>query len=200
MTRKRHVTEDEAHLWAHAVKDVHPARGARKKSVMAAPPIESALPSREGVRGKGPKAAGAARSQPPPAKGAATKRNTAAVGRATAPSIDRRTEQKLKRGRIEIDATLDLHGLKQHAAHSRLLHFIARASEEGRKVVLVITGKGTPRGDEIMAAERRGVLRSQVPLWLEEAPLRDYVRGVKTAGPRHGGSGALYVLIKRKKS
>ncbi|MFZ1990887.1 MAG: Smr/MutS family protein [Alphaproteobacteria bacterium] len=94
-----------------------------------------------------------------------------------------------------------MHGLKQHAAHSRLVHFISRASEEGHKAVLIITGKGTPRGDEegVMPSERRGVLRAQVPLWLEEAPLSVYVRGVKSAGPRHGGAGALYVLIKRKK-
>jgi DNA-nicking Smr family endonuclease len=115
--------------------------------------------------------------------------------------IDRRTEQKLKRGRMEIDATLDLHGLKQQAAHFRLMHFIARAFDDGHKAVLVITGKGAPRGEEagIMPSERRGVLRVQVPLWLEQAPLCDYVRGIKSAGPRHGGAGALYVLIKRKR-
>lgn len=101
---------------------------------------------------------------------------------------------------MEIDATLDLHGLKQQAAHFRLMHFIVRAFDDGHKAVLIITGKGS-RGDEsgVMPSERRGVLRTQVPLWLEETPMRQFVRGVKSAGPRHGGAGALYVLIKRKK-
>ncbi len=156
----------------------------------------------------------AAAAQPKPAKSAASKTRAAAKPHpaaikpkpkppASSPppmTIDRRTEQKLKRGRMEIDATLDLHGLKQHAAHSRLIHFIMRAAEDGDKAVLIITGKGS-RGEvgSIMPSERRGVLRAQVPLWLEQAPLSHYVRGVKSAGPRHGGAGALYVLLKKPK-
>ena len=188
MTRKRHVTEEEAQLFAHAMKDVRPARSRAKKRALAEKPKPPKLAS------AAPLTTGSAKL---PARPLAAKSKDSPP-----PAIDRRTEQKLKRGRIEIDATLDLHGLKQHAAHSRLVHFIARASEDGHKAVLIVTGKGTPRGEETsyMPGERRGVLRAQVPLWLEEAPLRAYVRGVKSAGPRHGGAGALYVLIKRRNS
>jgi len=179
------VTEEEAQLLAHAMKDVR-ARAGREKAVAVKPkPGKPAVSA--GARPGG-------KLHPTPVKPRALLRPPSSK------TIDRRTEQKLKRGRMEIDATLDLHGLKQQAAHARLLHFIARAAEDGHRAVLVITGKGS-RGDEagIMPSERRGVLRAQVPLWLEEAPLHAYVRGVKSAGPRHGGAGALYVLIKRKK-
>src|SRR5262249_4850584 len=123
--------------------------------------------------------------QPPPRPGA----------------IDEPTEKKLKRGRIAIDATLDLHGLTQSAAHARLTRFLIGASAEGHKAVLVITGKGgsgTAEGG-IMPSERRGVLRSQLPLWLHEPPLGEVVIGIKPAGPRHGGAGAFYVLLRRQK-
>ena len=184
MTRKRQVSEEEAELLAHAMKDVRVRTGRAKPRALALP--KSNKPSRG--HAVMPTKAGATEPVPRP--------------KSTVPAaIDRRTEQKLKRGRIEIDATLDLHGLKQQSAHFKLMHFIARAYEGGDKAVLIITGKGTPRGDGdgLMPGERRGILRSQVPLWLEEAPLRDYVCGVKPAGPRHGGAGALYVLIKRKR-
>ncbi len=116
-------------------------------------------------------------------------------------AIDRRTDQKLKRGQIEIDATLDLHGLSQERAHVRLNAFLARASLDGHRTVLVITGKGRLAGTEdgLLRSSGRGVLRACVPRWIEEAPLRGLVWGVRPAGARHGGDGALYVLLRKVK-
>jgi len=186
VTRRRHVTDAEAQLLAHAMKDVRTRPGRAKAPAPEKP--------------KAAKSAGTAQARADAKAAPSPAKPTKPSKPPPAGAIDRRTEQKLKRGRIAIDATLDLHGLKQQAAHFRLMHFITRASEAGYKAVLVITGKGS-RGNEsgIMAGERRGVLRTQVPLWLEHPTLRGYVRGVKAAGPRHGGAGALYVLLRRKK-
>ncbi|MFO1186898.1 MAG: Smr/MutS family protein [Alphaproteobacteria bacterium] len=114
-------------------------------------------------------------------------------------AIDRRTDQKLKRGRIEIEATLDLHGLTEARAHARLNTFLKGAVEDGRRTVLVITGKGGARGggESFMPSDRRGVLREAVPRWIVEPPLCDLVWGLRPAGQRHGGAGAFYVLLKK---
>lgn len=184
MTRRRQITEEEAELLAHAMKDVRASRGRAKGPAAKSKPAKP----RASIKVQ------AAKSPPVPAKPKPTRTPAAAPL-----TIDRRTEQKLKRGRIEIGATLDLHGLTQQAAHFRLMHFIVRASEEGHKAVLVITGKGARGEVGLVQGERRGVLREAVPLWLEQAPLRDYVHGIKPAGPRHGGGGALYVLLRRRR-
>jgi len=105
-------------------------------------------------------------------------------------SIDRRLKQRLARGRIEIDARLDLHGRTQSEAHAALLRFLRRAQHDGSRTVLVITGKGTAEGG-------RGVLNRQVPLWLTMPEFRGYVLGIETAHAVHGGEGALYVRLRR---
>ena len=105
--------------------------------------------------------------------------------------IDRRMKQALARGRVEIDARLDLHGRTQSEAHAALLRFLRRAQRDGARTVLVITGKG---GE---AAGGRGVLKRQVPLWLALPEFRTFVLGVEAAHIAHGGEGALYVRLRR---
>jgi DNA-nicking Smr family endonuclease len=105
--------------------------------------------------------------------------------------IDRRLRQRLARGQIEIDARLDLHGRTLSEAHAALLRFLHRAQGDGAKIVLVITGKGGDTGSG------RGALRRQVPLWLALPELRAHVLGVEEAHAAHGGSGALYVRLRR---
>jgi DNA-nicking Smr family endonuclease len=106
--------------------------------------------------------------------------------------LDRRSAERLSRGRLPIDGRLDLHGLTQAAAVERLAGFLARAQGEGKRCVLVITGKGGSR-------ERAGVLREQVPRWLNQQPNRARVLAFDYARPQHGGEGALYVLLKRRR-
>ncbi len=96
--------------------------------------------------------------------------------------------RRLERGRDAIAAVIDLHGLGQDDARRALTGFVERAYAQGRRSVLVITGKG-PLGD--------GVLRRWTPQWLGEAPLCGLVAGLATAHRRHGGDGALYVALKR---
>jgi len=106
-------------------------------------------------------------------------------------SIERPTWRKIKKGRITIDARIDLHGLIRAEAHNLLHGFLVQARERGMRHVLVITGKGRSGSSE-------GVLRRDVPQWLEKAEFRLLVSGVETSAPGHGGDGALYVRLRRQ--
>jgi DNA-nicking Smr family endonuclease len=108
-------------------------------------------------------------------------------------ALGRRERSQISRGRKDIDARLDLHGMTQARAHRALIGFLRRASEEGHSFVLVITGKGRTVGAE----SERGVLRRQVPEWLSQPELRAFVIGFEEAHIGHGGEGALYVRIRR---
>jgi len=105
--------------------------------------------------------------------------------------IDRRARQKLVRGREGIDARVDLHGMTQAQAYSALRRFLLSAQADGAKYVLIVTGKG--RDPEL------GVLRRQVPLWLGLPDFRALVVGFDTAHVTHGGGGALYVRVRKKR-
>lgn len=113
----------------------------------------------------------------------------------------------MTRGQVEIERTLDLHGTGVELARVKLLEFFRSAQREGRRTVLVITGKGdspysrhTLHGAEhYHAPERQGRLRRLVPEWLQEAEFRMLVAGFQPAHPRHGGGGALYVRLRRER-
>ena len=112
------------------------------------------------------------------------------ISHGRAAGIDRRSAERLRRGRLPIEGRLDLHGMTQAAAVERLAEFIARSEAAGKRCVLVITGKGLASG---------GVLRDQVPRWLNLPPNRARVLAFDYARPQDGGSGALYVLLKRRR-
>jgi DNA-nicking Smr family endonuclease len=119
--------------------------------------------------------------------------------------FDRRTEQKLTRGNVEIESRLDLHGMGLEEARIRLLDFLSQRRMQGFRLVLVITGKGTSPfsghtlhgRDHFYAPEREGRLRRQLPEWLHEAQFRAHVSGFQQAHPKHGGGGAFYVKLRR---
>lgn len=106
------------------------------------------------------------------------------------PKLDKATHRKIAKGRVRIDGRVDLHGLTQDQAYTLLLRFIFDAQRNGSRFVLVITGKGSSSGSE-------GVLKQSVPHWLATPPLRLCVSGFEDAGLSHGGTGALYVRIRR---
>src|SRR5207244_1968895 len=106
--------------------------------------------------------------------------------------IGRRERSHLSRGRKEIDARLDLHGMTQTRAHRALFGFLQRAHHDGLTFVLIITGKG-----KMGAESERGVLRRQVPQWLGLPEFRSLVVGFEEAHIGHGGEGALYVRVRR---
>ncbi|MEP2703688.1 MAG: Smr/MutS family protein [Roseibium sp.] len=111
--------------------------------------------------------------------------------------LEHRFRKKLVRGNKSIDARIDLHGLTQHRAHDRLLGFLYEAQARGHKIVLVITGKGG--GPERAYMDERGILRRMVPQWLAMPDLRQVVIGYEEAHASHGGGGALYVRIRKRR-
>lgn len=124
--------------------------------------------------------------------------------RQNVPGLDKRSAERLRKGKMEIDGRLDLHGLTRAEAHRRLRSFITAAQIQGKRCVLVITGKGSSRQKTddapFMAPEKTGILREAVPKWLMAADLRHLVIDIRHAQPKHGGSGALYVLLRRSRN
>jgi DNA-nicking Smr family endonuclease len=113
-------------------------------------------------------------------------------------AMDRKTHGKLKRGKLRPEARLDLHGMTLSQAHPELMSFILSSQAAGRRLVLVITGKGKPRDTGDPIPTRLGVLRHQVPQWLRMPPLGSVVLQVSEAHARHGGHGAFYVYLRRR--
>ena len=179
--RKRGLSEEERALWESVAKQTKPLR---KRHRAAKPAV---LPDAE---------------MPAGAKAAATPRPPQSVKIPLAPKpeapplapLGRRERSQLSRGRKEIEARLDLHGMTQIRAHRALSGFLQRAQNDGLTFVLVITGKG-----KIGAESERGVLRRQVPQWLSLPEFRSLVVGFEEAHIGHGGEGALYVRMRRVK-
>ena len=107
--------------------------------------------------------------------------------------LDRRTGERLRRGQLAIEAVLDLHGYRQEQAEEALEAFLLRCQERGLRSVVVVTGKGR-------IGEAAGVLRARLPDWLNRPQNRARVLAVSQAQPKHGGAGAFYILLKRRRS
>jgi DNA-nicking Smr family endonuclease len=181
--RKRSLSEEEHALWESVAKQTKPLR---KKPRGAKPqPLDAETPAAA-------KAAVPMRPHPLP-KPRAAKSDLPPAPPPLAP-IGRRERSQLSRGRKDIDARLDLHGMTQTRAHHELSAFLQRAHRDGLTFVLVITGKG-----KMGAESERGVLRRQVPHWLGLPEFRALVVGFEEAHIGHGGEGALYVRIRRSK-
>jgi DNA-nicking Smr family endonuclease len=180
--RKRALSEEERALWESIAKQTKPLRKKLRAAKAAAEPLAAEAPV-------------AAKSIPLPKL-----LPPAAMPRAAKPEapplapLGRRERSQLSRGRKEIDARLDLHGMTQTRAHRALSGFLQRAHSDGLTFVLVITGKG-----KMGAESERGVLRRQVPQWLSLPEFRSLVVGFEEAHVGHGGEGALYVRIRRSR-
>jgi DNA-nicking Smr family endonuclease len=185
--RKRGLSEEERALWESVAKQVKPLR---QRHRAAKPHVPSADAEMNSV------AKPATPPKPVPAKVAQAPgpRPLPATPPPLAP-LGRRERSKLSRGRKEIEARLDLHGMTQTRAHRVLLTFLQRAHSDGLTFVLVITGKGKAGGGEA----ERGVLRRQVPQWLSLPEFRALVVGFEEAHIGHGGEGALYVRVRRSR-
>ncbi|MCB1330997.1 MAG: Smr/MutS family protein [Maritimibacter sp.] len=113
--------------------------------------------------------------------------------------MDPKRYGQMKKGRLTPEARIDLHGMTLAQAHPALMRFILEAAAEERRLVLVITGKGKVRDESGPIPERHGVLRHQVPHWLNSMPLKLYVLQIAEAHLKHGGSGAYYVYLRRSR-
>jgi DNA-nicking Smr family endonuclease len=119
--------------------------------------------------------------------------------------LDGNTAERLRKGVLDPDSRIDLHGMTEAVAHSALLSFLRNARKSGARLVLVITGKGARRPDPYepfdleLESRARGVLKSMVPRWLREPEFAELIADHRSAHVRHGGSGALYVYLKKKR-
>lgn len=198
--RRRLLNPDERALWDHVARSVQPLRPVRAvvpdpatspAPAIPAPP-EPAIPE----PAPGPRARRAPPSTPI--------RPAAAPAPPPLAALEPKVRRRLNRG-AEVDARLDLHGLTQAAAHRRLRLFIMEAQAMGHTLVLVITGKGAREDDDLSnwrggLEGGRGVLRRIVPEWLTDSALRPFVVGFEPATRTHGGDGALYVRIRRRRA
>jgi DNA-nicking Smr family endonuclease len=186
MSRRRSLSDEERALWTGVARSITPLHPSRPSAKVSEPAQSAELPTKSPVKGKKSAPVGAfstATSAPRP-------KNKAPP---LAP-LGRRLKQRVARGRESIEARLDLHGFTQAQAHAELLRFLRRAQADGARMVLVVTGKGTTKGGE---AHERGVLKRQVPLWLSSPELRPLVIGYDDAHVGHGGTGAIYVRLRR---
>jgi DNA-nicking Smr family endonuclease len=107
--------------------------------------------------------------------------------------------KKVRRGKLDIDARIDLHGMRQAEAQSALVSIITRVRADNGRCLLVVTGKGAPidPGEDFITPQP-GVIRRRLPEWLNGAAIREHVSGFSPAHAKDGGSGAFYVLLKRR--
>ncbi len=186
MSRKKPLpkTGDGAALFAEALKDARPLRGRRP---VATPVAKSTPPP-----AIAPKPAASSPRQPPSSKALPELKPE------TRAHPDRATAERLRRGRMAVEATLDLHGMTLARAEPALHAFLARAQAQGLKLVLVVTGKGT-RVDRDTGRIAEGAIRREFPHWLNQAKNRGRIVAFRAAHARHGGGGAFYVLLKRER-
>lgn len=185
------LTPSDEVLWEHVTQDVKPmkarAKKAAPKTLLPGPGQDSSPIPRAAPRKPATNVTNVEKKPPVPAPGS---------------GLDGRSQTRLRRGQMAIEARLDLHGLTQAQAHEALDSFLARTQDQGKRCVLVVTGKGGKAAedpDNMFADKRTGVLRSSVPRWLGEGANRARVLSFNTAQPRHGGDGALYVLLRRRR-
>lgn len=179
--RSRKLREEEIALWIEVARSIRARHGATLPRPESHP--QPSAPSKPAKPAPPQPAAPKPRSGPPP----------------LAP-IERRLKRDLSRGSASADGVIDLHGMTQAQAHGALRGFLAHSQARGAKLVIVITGKGQskPLGPTPLWHDEPGVLRRVVPHWLRAPELRSIVLGFEEAGPGHGGSGALYVRLRRR--
>jgi DNA-nicking Smr family endonuclease len=186
MSRRRSLSEEERALWTGVVRSIKPLHPRRPFAESPKPnqPVEDS--------GKHPaktKKSAPAGARAPMARGPEPETKTPPLA-----PLGRRLKQRVARGREPIEARLDLHGFTQAEAHAALLRFLRRAQTDGVRMALIVTGKGTRKAAEM---HERGVLKRQVPLWLSLPEFRALVVGYEDAHVAHGGTGALYVRLRR---
>jgi DNA-nicking Smr family endonuclease len=164
----RSLTEDERRLWRRVAAHVKARRSAGDKD-------ESSTP----------------RPEPPPARKATVPLAPPVKMRPSASPQDRSGERRIRRGKVEIGGTLDLHGHNQETGRAALARFLHAAQARGARVVIVVTGVGRAG---------QGVLKRRLPEWLGEPDLRPLVSGFAQAHRAHGGEGAYYVFLRRAAS
>lgn len=194
MRRPRHLSPDERALWDRVAERATPLHPQRDE-----PLRETVMPTKPKKRPIAP--------DPLPDFRVGQNASIARQHDVMRPLVDRlaaaqvnmdsKSFGKMKRGKIKPEARIDLHGMTMAEAHPELISFILGSQSLGRRLVLVITGKGKDRDDGGPIPTRHGVLRHQVPQWLALPPLRQAILQITPAHLKHGGHGAYYVYLRR---
>ena len=199
MARRRGLSSEDKALWSRVAATAVPMHPGRKQAAPLAESVQPpqpaagapALPSPEFPRFRpAGKTAGASTriDLSPPAHKAIEHHPL---------RMDHKTHRQMTRGKLAPEARIDLHGMTLAVAQPVLTRFILQARADGRRLVLVITGKGRAGGPDAPLPVRPGALRHNVPHWLHMAPLAGIVLQVRPAHRRHGGEGAYYVYLRR---
>lgn len=198
---RRHLDDDEEADWHHTARSIEPLKRAKPR-VHAAIKDDEETPAQPRTKPEGHHRAHAhhgTKNEP--------KSTPAAAAKKAAPPIadfDRKKVRKIRSGRIEIEARIDLHGMRQDEAYAALRAFLFRCQGRDQRWVLVITGKGRKADDDrhepfdMTVSRDRGVLKRNVPRWLEEPDLRPLVVSYTFAAISHGGEGALYIHLRKR--
>lgn len=181
----RKLSREEAALWARLAQTVAPLDGKVQPPLpdVSVPPPPKELPAKK------PASAKPARTAPPRA---------AAAMPSIAHGLDAGWDRKLARGLADPDFTLDLHGCTLDSAHGRLLHGLTQAKAMGARMVLLVTGKSRPV-DPADRTSKRGAIRAKVIDWLAASDHGSDIAAIRGAHRRHGGQGALYIIMKRRR-
>jgi DNA-nicking Smr family endonuclease len=194
--RSRPLNHSELALWREVTKSIRPLRGPETRAVKEQTDPQASLSALPDVRPQ-PVALSKKRDGVEPAP---QKPKAAAPKLLPLAPIERNLLRKISRGRDSVDAVLDLHGLRQHEAHERLRRFLHQSQFNQARLVLVVTGKGnSPHKSLDGETHGKGVLRRLVPDWLRMPDLRSVILGFEEAAPHQGGSGALYVRLRRRR-
>ncbi|MDA9650129.1 Smr/MutS family protein [bacterium] len=192
MPKKRIIkSDDDTVLWQRVITEVTPLKSTIELAEFAAifaQSDHSAQPVLKPYSRMQKLPVKPARPSAVPSSAPAKKTNPVDLRLGERAGIDGSTQRRLFRGDVPVDRRLDLHGLTAARAENRLVQFIETAARDGCRCVLVITGKGA------------GILRGHVPDWLKRQPLSPHILALAEARPHDGGSGALYVLLRRQRS
>ncbi|WP_158965097.1 Smr/MutS family protein [Chachezhania sediminis] len=202
MSRKRRPTEEELELWGRIARSADPIGRRKLDSGAELKPdpkpdgringTHTAVPERPGLA-----SLRIGKTSDRPAPGHDLVPPLAERLRNQPLHMDRKAFTRLRRGKLEPEARIDLHGMTQARAHPALTRFILSSQGQGRRLVLVITGKGRPGAATGPIPEPHGILRHHVPRWLAMPPLNHAVLQITAAHVRHGGEGALYVYLRK---
>jgi DNA-nicking Smr family endonuclease len=197
--RKEAASDDDEDVWKYTAATIEPLKRAKgrvqlsDRATIDAPKAKTAPKDESTKKSAAVKHEAVKHPQPTPV----------APSRRTPPDLsefDRKHARKIRGGHLEIEARVDLHGLRQSEAHAALRAFLFRCQSRGLRFVLVITGKGksasAPDSPYHNYENERGVLKRNVPRWLEEPDVRSIVVSYTTAAIQHGGEGAIYVHLR----
>ncbi|MCX8507602.1 MAG: Smr/MutS family protein [Rhodobacteraceae bacterium] len=197
--RPRNLHPDERELWhkvAATTRALHPERPERPERVDLRELTFAPAPKKTMNLFQAFKVGEKARPHPVPHDLAPAPKDHLA---AQPLRMDRKTFDRMARGKLQPEARIDLHGMTLAEAHGELIRFVLNAHSDGLRLVLIITGKGKRGEDHGPIPQRMGALRHQVPHWLALPPLGSAILQVTTASLKHGGEGAYYVYLRRSR-